>query len=60
MLPPFREVELTNRPLSSSFLGLPYRIPNISHKKELLRGLWVLSTLIEMTVRVNYIMGKHA
>ena len=30
----------THRPLSSSFLGLPYRILNISHKKELLRGLW--------------------
>ena len=33
--------ESTRRPLSSSFLGLPYRIPNISHKQELLRGLWV-------------------
>ena len=31
----------THRPLSSSFLGLPYRILNISHKKELLRGRWV-------------------
>ena len=31
----------TYRPLSGSFLGLPYRILNISHKKELLRGLWV-------------------
>ena len=31
----------THRPLSSSFLGSPYRILNISHKKELLRGLWV-------------------
>ena len=31
----------TDRPLSSSFLGLPYRILNINHKKELLRGLWV-------------------
>ena len=30
--------------LSSSFLGLPYRllrILNINHKKELLKGLWV-------------------
>ena len=27
---------VAHRPLSSSFLGLPYRIPNISHKKELL------------------------
>ena len=33
---------LTQRPLSSSFLGLPYRILNINNKKELLRGLWVL------------------
>ena len=31
----------THRPLSSSFLGLPYRILNINHKEELLRGLWV-------------------
>ena len=29
----------THRPLSSSFLGVPYRILNINHKKELLRGL---------------------
>ena len=27
--------------LSSSFLGLPSRILNINHKKELLRSLWV-------------------
>ena len=32
---------LTHRPLSSSLLGLLYRILNISHRKELLRGLWV-------------------
>ena len=32
---------LTHRPLSSSFLGLPYRTLNINHKKELHRGLWV-------------------
>ena len=32
---------LTHRLLSSSFLGLPYRILNMSHKKELLRSLWV-------------------
>ena len=31
----------TRRLLSSSFLGLPYRILNINHQKELLRGLWV-------------------
>ena len=30
-----------HRPLSSSFLGLPYRILNINHKKEPLRGRWV-------------------
>ena len=30
----------THRPLSSSFLGLPIRILNGNHKKELLRGLW--------------------
>ena len=35
------EPNSTHRPLSSSFSGLPYRIPNINHKKELLRGLWV-------------------
>ena len=29
----------THRPLSSSFLGLPYGILNMNHKKELLRGL---------------------
>ena len=27
----------THRLLSSSFLGLPYRILNMNHKKELLR-----------------------
>ena len=32
---------LTHRPLSSFLWGLPYRILNINHKKELLRGLWV-------------------
>ena len=31
----------THRPQSSSFLGLPYRILNMSHKKELLWGLRV-------------------
>ena len=31
----------THRPLSSSLLGLLYKILNINHKKELLRGLWV-------------------
>ena len=32
----------THRLLSSSFLGLPYRVLNINHKKELLRSLWVV------------------
>ena len=35
----------THRPLSSSFLGLPYRILNINHKKELLSCLWVCTLL---------------
>ena len=34
-------VNCTHRPLSSSFLGLPYTVLNINHEKELLRGLWV-------------------
>ena len=34
-------IRSTHRPLSSSFLGLPYRILNINHIKELLRSLWV-------------------
>ena len=37
----FRPVNITHRLLSSSFLGLPCRILNRSHKKELLRSLWV-------------------
>ena len=32
---------VTYRPLSSSFSELPYRILNMNHEKELLRGLWV-------------------
>ena len=54
--------ETIRRPLSSSFLGLPHRILNVNHKKELLRGLWVyslkglqskgLSTVIEEGFRV--------
>ena len=39
--PPYSTRLAPHRPLSSSFLGLPYRILNIIHKKELLRGLWV-------------------
>ena len=30
---------ITHRPLSSYFLGLPYRILNMNHKKELFRCL---------------------
>ena len=37
----FGDLGLPKRPLSSSFLGLPYRILNTKRKKELLRGLWV-------------------
>ena len=36
-----RSRAFTHRLLSSSFLGLPYRILNTTHKKELLRSLWV-------------------
>ena len=32
---------LTQRPHSSSFLGVPFRFQNMNRKKELLRGLWV-------------------
>ena len=38
----FRGVGCIHRPLSSSFLGFLYRILNINHKKELLRGLSVV------------------
>ena len=34
-------LDSTHRLLSSSFLGLPYRILNVNHEKELLRSLWV-------------------
>ena len=36
-----RVLGFTHRLLSSSFWGLPYRILNMNHKKELLRSLWV-------------------
>ena len=38
----------THRLHSTSFLGLPYRILKINHKKELLRSLWV-DTLARIT-----------
>ena len=38
----FRLWSFTHRPLSSSFLGLPYRSLYVNHKnKELLRSPWV-------------------
>ena len=37
-------VKYTHRPLSSSFLGLPYRILTMNHKKEQLRSLWADTT----------------
>ena len=40
-LPQRRDGRHAHRLLSSSFLGLPYRILNMNHKKELLRSLWV-------------------
>ena len=40
----FLSFATTHRPLSSSSLGLPYRILYINHKKELLRGLGVEAT----------------
>ena len=39
----------THRPLSSSFLGVPYRVLYKSHKKELLRGLRVNSGHVFLT-----------
>ena len=42
-------VKSTHRLRRSSFVGLPYRILNTNHKKELLRSLWVRM----MAVMVN-------
>ena len=41
----------THRLLSSSFLGLPYRILNMNHKKELLRSLWVFRIVRPSSLR---------
>ena len=41
----------TRRPLSSSLWGLPYRILNISHKEELLRGLWVEMSMLGLALQ---------
>ena len=40
-VPKIRVQGSAHRLLSSSFLGLPYRILNMKHKKKLLRSLWV-------------------
>ena len=40
---PLETLQYTNRLHSSSFLGSPYRILNMNHKKELLWSLWVPS-----------------
>ena len=48
--PGFRVQVYTHRPLSSSFLGLPYRILNMNHKKELLGSvLWIPSKVSTST-----------
>ena len=47
---------LSHRPLSSSFLGLPYRILDMNHKKELLRGLWVSH---ELGIRSEVVEGRR-
>ena len=53
---------LTHRLLSSSFLGLPYRILNLNHRKELLGGLWVKSNRFEgnSTQRVQRRLCRRA
>ena len=38
---------LTHGLLSNSFLGVPYSILDMNHKKQLLRSLWVGSTVAE-------------
>ena len=43
----------THRLQSSSSLGLPYRILNINHKKELLRSLWVVTALFRTPTRLR-------
>ena len=48
-----KDLKATRRPLSSSCLGLPYRILNISHKKELLRGLGVPKNMIPKDLKAK-------
>ena len=43
----------TQRLHSSSFLGLPCRILNISHKKELLRSLWVSPVVLQSSMNLR-------
>ena len=50
---------LTHRPPSSPFLGLPYRILNINHKKELLRGLWVETLIYGVGVKDAKVHDFH-
>ena len=51
---------LSHRPPSSSFLGLPYRILNINHKKELLRGLWVSVSCGQITGSCGLVCSEAA
>ena len=51
-----RVLGCTHRLLSSSFLGLPCRILNTNHKKELLRSLWVIGGSGSV-IRVIYGLG---
>ena len=46
-------IGFTHKPHSSSFLGLSYRILNMSPNKELLWGLWVGVRIESFRVRVS-------
>ena len=54
------EVRLPHRLLSSSFLGVPYRILNMNHKIELPRSLWVRASAskVQRLVRVFGAQGS--
>ena len=47
----------THRPLSSPFLGLPERILNIGHKKELLWGPWLSHTFAKYIESRSKLLG---
>ena len=47
-------------PLSSSLLGLPHRILNIDHTKELLRGLWVATKNQHPGIKADPQLGRDA